>query len=147
MPKLSDAAPSIIVGRCAVRNPDNYLLLVRREFEAEHNAGLWEFPGGKVGVGEIVNLATQREVFEETGLEVGLTSDSVLVDNRIIEDGELEGTAYIMFCAAGKTLGETVRLSSEHTRFTWEKYDDLINYDLTPETRKAAISLGKLALI
>lgn len=147
MIKAYELSPTLPVGRCAVRNPNDELLLIKRELSADHNAGLWEFAGGKIDIGEIVGQATIREVREETGLDVDLTSDFVLVDNRVISDGELAGSVYMMFCAAGKAIGGKLKLSKEHTDSEWEAFDAAMGYELTPETRKAAIMLGELALI
>jgi len=54
------------VGAVAVR--DGALLLVRRGHEPE--AGRWSLPGGRVEAGETLAQALEREVLEETGLEV-----------------------------------------------------------------------------
>ena len=48
------------------------LLFVKRG--AEPQIGKWCFPGGYVDRGEEVTAAARREVREETGLEVGITS-------------------------------------------------------------------------
>ena len=47
---------------------DGHILLVRRG--RPPGEGLWAVPGGKVKFGETMSRAVQREVFEETGLEV-----------------------------------------------------------------------------
>ncbi len=43
-------------------------LLVTRRPEGVHLAGYWEFPGGKIKVGESVEHAAEREVVEEVGI-------------------------------------------------------------------------------
>lgn len=47
---------------------DSRLLLVRRAIQPAY--GKWSFPSGYVNRGEQVERAVEREVFEETGLEV-----------------------------------------------------------------------------
>ena len=51
-----------------VHHPDGRLLLIRRG-HAPH-AGRWSLPGGRVEAGETPEQAVEREVREETGLEV-----------------------------------------------------------------------------
>lgn len=52
-----------------VRNRDGEVLIARRK-EASHQGGLWEFPGGKVELGETVSQALARELLEELGIEI-----------------------------------------------------------------------------
>lgn len=44
-------------------------LMHRRPLE-KHHGGLWEFPGGKVEIGESPSFALVREIKEELGLEL-----------------------------------------------------------------------------
>lgn len=56
----------VAVGGVAVS--DGALLLVQRANPPE--AGRWSIPGGRVEAGETLAQAVEREVLEETGLEV-----------------------------------------------------------------------------
>ena len=49
----------------------NRILITRRGDNA-HQGGLWEFPGGKVELGESVQHALQRELREELGISIGV---------------------------------------------------------------------------
>jgi 8-oxo-dGTP diphosphatase len=60
------AAPVVAVGGVAVRH--GALLLVQRANEPQ--AGRWTIPGGHVEPGEGLASAVEREMREETGLEV-----------------------------------------------------------------------------
>jgi len=53
--------------------------LITRRLEGTHLAGLWEFPGGKVGSAERPEAALRREIREELGVEasVGALIESV----------------------------------------------------------------------
>ena len=57
---------------CAVlRRADGRILLARRA-PGQHLEGHWELPGGKVELGESLESALQRELFEELGLVVSV---------------------------------------------------------------------------
>ena len=53
--------------------------LITRRLQDTHLAGLWEFPGGKIGPGEPPEAALKRELSEELGVtaEVGELLESV----------------------------------------------------------------------
>lgn len=50
------------------------ILLAQRP-PGKHLAGLWEFPGGKIEVGESAEAALHRELHEELALKVSITRD------------------------------------------------------------------------
>jgi len=49
-------------------------LLLQQALPHKRHAGQWEFPGGKVEIGEIPTVALCREVAEELGLELAMGS-------------------------------------------------------------------------
>lgn len=49
-------------------------VLVARRYDADHQGGLWEFPGGKRRSGETVEGCLARELGEEVGLTVRVGS-------------------------------------------------------------------------
>ncbi len=65
---MSEAPKKIIVvSACALLDQDNRVLLAQRP-EGKSMAGLWEFPGGKIEVGETPEEALIRELSEELGV-------------------------------------------------------------------------------
>ena len=62
---MSEITTTLLVNRAVIGDGDQILLLQRSEDDA-HNAGLWEFPGGKVDAGETIGEGLRREVLEET---------------------------------------------------------------------------------
>ena len=63
------APRSIQVVAGVITDPRGRILLTRRKEDSEL-AGLWEFPGGKIELGESPEQALRRELLEEVGLEV-----------------------------------------------------------------------------
>jgi 8-oxo-dGTP diphosphatase len=54
---------------CALIDADKRVLIAQRP-EGKSMAGLWEFPGGKVEMGERPEITLIRELREELGIEV-----------------------------------------------------------------------------
>jgi len=65
---ISPPKKMVLVVACALVDPDNRILLAQRP-EGKSMAGLWEFPGGKIEVGETPEQALVRELQEELGIE------------------------------------------------------------------------------
>ena len=58
----------VLVAACALIDVDGRVLVARRP-PGKAMAGLWEFPGGKVAVGERPETALIRELREELGID------------------------------------------------------------------------------
>lgn len=61
--------PILLVAAAALVDRDNRVLITERP-AGKPMAGLWEFPGGKVGPGETPESALARELKEELSVEV-----------------------------------------------------------------------------
>lgn len=67
------AIPVLVVAAVIRRNqdPEKRVLLVRRG-PGQSGAGHWEFPGGKVELGEPPAQALEREIDEELGIKISV---------------------------------------------------------------------------
>lgn len=77
---------------CALVIHEGRVLIARRK-EGQSNAGLWEFPGGKVEAGETDEACLAREMQEEFGI-IGLTGTHVCTSRYAYAFGEIELCAY-----------------------------------------------------
>ena len=63
------ALPTLLVVCVALIDADGRVLITKRP-KGKAMAGLWEFPGGKVGDGELPEEALVRELDEELGIDI-----------------------------------------------------------------------------
>ena len=68
LPRSADRQLVQVAVGVLIRSDDAFLLTSRPEGKAY--AGCWEFPGGKLEVGETVAQALQRELHEEIGINI-----------------------------------------------------------------------------
>jgi len=79
--------PHIGVGVLLTR--DNHLLIVKRKYNPD--AGYWSIPGGHLDLGEKVEVAAVREIFEETGFKVKVSRLAGIIDKIMYDDeGKIE---------------------------------------------------------
>lgn len=142
MPK-SDRPQAVIVNRCFVKQRNRLLIVQRSEADA-HYPLCWEAPGGKLDIGQDLMNAQQREVLEETGLLVSSVHRLVFVESYVIGAGKYTGLPYIALFHVTEPIGGRITLSKEHEDWAWVTYARMLQYNLTPEVRKAAIVLEHL---
>ncbi|NLL12178.1 MAG: (deoxy)nucleoside triphosphate pyrophosphohydrolase [Fibrobacter sp.] len=66
---------------CAIIEKDGMILAAKRGVN-QSNAGLWEFPGGKVHSGETSEQALRREIREELAVEINIVKQLEPVSYR-----------------------------------------------------------------
>jgi len=66
---------------CAIIEKDDMILAAQRGVN-QSNAGLWEFPGGKVHSGETAEQALIREIREELAVEINIVKQLQPVSYR-----------------------------------------------------------------
>jgi 8-oxo-dGTP diphosphatase len=115
---------------------DGKLLLTRRK-KGEALSGSWEFPGGKIEVGETPQASLERELKEE----LGLTTKA----GRIITESEYHydhGSFTILALETQVVSGE-LQLSV-HDKADWVTLDDLENYHLAPADIPIALRVKEI---
>ncbi|MBI4091354.1 NUDIX hydrolase, partial [candidate division WWE3 bacterium] len=115
------------------------MLLIKRS-QGHTEEGKWEFPGGKVDIGQDVSNALEREVLEETGLYVKTLSPYYFYESFVLNTGRYKGLPYVVLVGKSVLLGGRVSLSEEHADFVWVTKKKALTMDLTEVTRKVLLS-------
>ncbi len=116
----------------AVISIDNYILLIKDAY-----SDWWDLPGGHVQEGETLTAALQREVFEETGIDVQDMEEMFVM---VMKLGEVKP---VVFYSVTPVLPINGKLSEEHTAYQWVDLDDTNHYNLG-EFHKVFTSGGHL---
>jgi 8-oxo-dGTP diphosphatase len=116
----------ILVSAVALIDLDGRVLLAQRP-EGKSMAGLWEFPGGKVEVGESPETALIRELQEELGIDTWASCLAPLTfASHAYEDFHL----LMPLFACRKWEG--IPMSKEGQALKWVRAADLSNYPMPP---------------
>lgn len=73
-----EAGPTHVAAGVILR--DGHVLVSQRH-KGAHQGGLWEFPGGKLELGESAEQALARELYEELGLTVAHAEPMMKVEH------------------------------------------------------------------
>lgn len=133
----------VLVARACVLREDGKMLIVKRSPGDANNAGKWEWPGGKVERGQQLVQALQMEIDQETGLIVSVTHPVIDYISFIIDKGKYQGLLYLALISVARLEGGQLRLSDEHTEYAWVTYRQMFGYNLTLETKQAAVVAKK----
>ena len=93
---------------------------VKRSLD-DTSAGFWENPGGKKELGETMEEALKREIFEETGIVV--EEYKFLYATAINEDRN----PFLIMGYFVPTTKEDIELSFEHIEYKWATVDEYLS--------------------
>jgi 8-oxo-dGTP diphosphatase len=106
----------------AVIEHDGLVLACRRR-SGKAAGGKWEFPGGKIEVGELGETALARELREELDIAITirahLRADDTSVGNQTIR----------LSCFLAAISGDMPSRSTDHDEMRWLRTDDLDQLD------------------
>jgi mutator protein MutT len=119
-----------IVGVGGVVIHEERVLLIRRG--SEPLEGEWSIPGGMLEIGETILEGVQRELLEETAIEVKVL-DLIEVFERVTRDdeGRLKYHFVILDYLCEAVRGEALA-GSDVTDVAWARETELGGYSLTP---------------
>jgi 8-oxo-dGTP diphosphatase len=129
---------TLLVVAVALVDPDGRVLLAERP-EGKSLAGMWEFPGGKVGPGETPEAALVRELREELAID---TAASCLAPftfaSHVYEDFHLLMPLYVCRIWQGTPVPQ------EGQRLAWVRPAEMGRYPMPPADKPLVAMLRDL---
>ena len=116
----------VLVAACALIDPDGRVLLAQRP-EGKSMAGLWEFPGGKVEVGERPEDTLIRELREELGIVV---REECLAPLTFASHGYPDFHLLMPLYVCRRWEGTVI--AQEGQALTWVRPNRLRDYEMPP---------------
>jgi 8-oxo-dGTP diphosphatase len=126
LPPITASHPLLLVVAAALIDSDGRILLAQRP-EGKEMAGLWEFPGGKVGKDELPETALVRELNEE----LGITTSPGCFSPLTFASYPYEKFHLLMPLYACRVWTGTPS-PKEGQELKWVRPIDLRNYDMPP---------------
>lgn len=126
--------PMITVTAAIIR--DRASVLLTRRKPGQRMAGFWEFPGGKLELGETLQSCLEREIEEELG--VLIRAGEILASNVHVYD-----RSPIQLVALQATLISGTPRLSVHDALAWVPVDRLLEYHLAPADIPIAKALAQ----
>jgi 8-oxo-dGTP diphosphatase len=119
----------IRVVAAVIRSDDRFLLALRPQGREE--GGKWEFPGGKVELGETEEAALGRELYEELGVKAKVLK-------RVCEIRDAERPLSVCFLEARIEAGTPKPFV--HDRISWLTRKEIEKTDLSSLDRAFALA-------
>lgn len=134
--------PSITVGVFVFNQKKELLLLKSHKWK-----NLYVIPGGHIEKGETIKQACQREVKEETGLNIyGLKF--INVQEAVFDKQFFKKRHFIFLDYLAFTKGQQkVKLNKEAQSYCWVSLKQALKLSLNTFTRKAIKEIEKLKLL
>jgi 8-oxo-dGTP diphosphatase len=126
LPPVTANRPLLLVAAAALIDSENRVLLAERP-EGKSMAGLWEFPGGKVGKDETPEIALVRELKEELGIE---TSVGCLWPLTFASHAYAE--FHLLMLVFSCRVWQGTPQPKEGQKLVWARKNELRNYPMPP---------------
>jgi mutator protein MutT len=117
---------------------ENGRVLIARRRAGASQAGLWEFPGGKVQSGESPEQCLKREIQEELGIRI-VVGDFFGESIYAYGDKTIRLLAYHVCSAQGRAC------ANDHAELAWVKMAELDRYRFSPADLPFVEKLRKTA--
>lgn len=139
--RAAESGPSrlLIVVAAALMDQAGKLLVQRRPVGKQHG-GLWEFPGGKLEVGETPEAALIRELAEELAIVVDPTG---LEPAAFASESSGERPLLLLLYLVRRWMGEP-RLGDAGAALAWMSIDSLADLPMPPADRPLVAAIRRV---
>lgn len=115
------------------------LILIAQRKHGKSQEYKWEFPGGKLEVGETLEACLQRELMEEMQLEIAVGEH--FIDSAYDYDfGTVVLHAFWATCTS-----RNIPVVNDHEQYKWVTFAELSQYDFAPADRPIVAALLRAA--
>ncbi|MEE9352018.1 MAG: 8-oxo-dGTP diphosphatase MutT [Thiotrichaceae bacterium] len=118
---MADKSDVLHVVAAVIYDTKKEHILIAKRPDEKHQGGKWEFPGGKVEAGEAAQIALQRELYEELGVQVSVANPLIQINHQY-SDKSIFLDVYEVFQFTGEAFGK------EGQEVCWVKLDELATY-------------------
>lgn len=116
---------TVVVAIVLFSSSSQKYLIVRRD-QNQSGAGYWEFPGGKVEVGESPEQALQREIHEELNVSIDVVKLQFLSKNTHQYSTKAIDISFYLY----QVSDEVPLVLVDHDDFAWCDVNDLLSYQI-----------------
>lgn len=132
--------PVVEVAAALIENDDSFLIAKRIEGDAFENK--WEFPGGKLELGETPFMAIEREIKEELAIDVRAVRHVGTWHHQLIDK---EICLHLIKCESDDSIEITSTQNlTAHSQLAWHPTDELLEIEWIGSDQKIAHFLQRL---
>lgn len=111
------------IAKVVITLQNGKVLLLKRSKSVEKFADNWDLPGGHLKIGEEMETGLNREVQEETGLNI-----SEIYKKELYSEGEI---TYFLIKTEKDEDNIDIKLSDEHIDYVFSSIEELENYNIS----------------
>ena len=114
----------------------NRALIIQRAKEETYLPNFWEIPSGKKEPSEKIEDTVRREFKEEAGVDVEVVKPIHTFNYQVEKETDIRDVTQIDFLVKANRKPK-VKLSPEHQNYAWITKEEINNYNLSKEIKKA----------
>ena len=124
--------------KALLKNGDRYLLIKRSAEKYPEVTNLWDIVGGRIKSGQLLMSELEREVREETGLQI--SKARLIAAQDILKNG----MHVVRLTYVADSSGDKVELSDEHDEARWLSEDEIRNMEGVDRYFKELVDNGEV---